>query len=234
MKFLPAMISLVTAADKIQIDYYHESVGPLDRKTITESFKTAMDADGFTTMATINFYPYGHAKEVVTIPDDKWKFTCHNYYGDDDEECTWNMVMACGTEHISSRDEQFEFVECIMANRQPNAKNYEELTNKCVKSLASATNDLGSEINSCHASSPDGSDDGNAFMHTIALKTKEISKVENWGDSSNFYIPWVVADGVHNEHIQLQVTIDLLGYVCDNYQGKKAAACNTADTAFLQ
>ena len=128
MKFISAIICLTAAADKIQIDYYYESVGPLARKTITESFKTAMEADGFTDMATINFYPYGHSKEVETIPDDKWKFTCPNFY-QDDTECTWNMVMACGLEHISDKDSQFQFIECIMKNKQSKATNYEELTN---------------------------------------------------------------------------------------------------------
>ena len=51
MKFLSTMICLAAAQEKIQIEYFYESVCPLCKKTITETFQTAIATDGFTDMA---------------------------------------------------------------------------------------------------------------------------------------------------------------------------------------
>lgn len=80
--------------------------------------------------------------------------------------------------------------------------------------------DLADEITTCHANSPYGSAQGNALMHAIAQKTAALTPAHQ-------YVPWVVADGQHTEEINDAVTDDLLAYVCKNYQGEKAAACNS-------
>lgn len=56
-------------------------------------------------------------------------------------------------------------------------------------------------------------------MHTIAQKTAALNPPHK-------YVPWVVADGQHTEDINDAVTDNLLKYVCDNFQGEKAAACS--------
>ena len=184
-----------------------------------------MATDGFTNMAEINLYPYGRTVEIQTIPDDKWNFKC--MFGD--IECTWNMVMACATEHYSSKEDRFQFIECIELNKKNNDTHYEELTNSCAIGL-----DKGPEINACHASLPGGSDEGNTLMHQIAQRTFEA--FQRLGDSPNDYVPWAMVNGVHSEAIQKAVTNDLLKYVCQNYEGNKAVACDkyALDVAFLQ
>ena len=135
------------------------------------------------------------------------------------------MVEACGKEHISCADCAFQFIECIEENMPfvPD-DNYEEQTLKCAKELPPCHADKGPEINTCHASSPSGSDEGNALMHSIAVRSEEAFK--NKGDSPYQYVPWVVADGVHSEAINAAVTSDLLAYVCKNFKGEKTAACD--------
>ena len=56
-------------------------------------------------------------------------------------------------------------------------------------------------------------------MSTIASNTDALNPKHN-------YVPWVVADGVHTDEINDAITDDLLGYVCQNFQGEKAAACD--------
>ena len=78
---------------------------------------------------------------------------------------------------------------------------------------------IGDQINACHANSPNGSAQGNALMHAIAAKTEALKP-------ALFYVPWAVANNVHTDTINNDVINDLLGYVCDNFTGEKATACD--------
>ena len=54
-------------------------------------------------------------------------------------------------------------------------------------------------------------------MHAIATKSQTIGYD---------YVPWVVANGEHSEEINDAVTTDMLAFVCKQYKGQKAAACD--------
>jgi interferon, gamma-inducible protein 30 len=179
-----------------------------------------MATDNFLDMADIQLFPYGNAHEVQTIPDDKWKFQCQH----GDTECGWNMVEACAKEHLTCPHCTFSFIECIEENATSRSPDYEGQTNACAKDLMPSQAALAPEIITCHASKPAGSDEGNALMHSIAVRSEEAFKDK--GDSPYQYVPWVVADGVHSEAINQAVTDDLLAYVCKNFKGEKTAACD--------
>ena len=90
MKFLPTMMALVAAADKVQVELYYESQCPGCRQTINTSFKSALETEGFFDMAEVKLYPYGNAK-TTEVSLGKYSYTCQH----GEAECHWNMVEAC-------------------------------------------------------------------------------------------------------------------------------------------
>ena len=110
-------------------------------------------------------------------------------------------------------------MECI--EEKDSSTSYESITSECA-SATGMNDDLVSEIMTCYGDSPYGSALGNQLMHAIAEKTATLN---------HNYVPWAVVDGTHTENINDEVTDDLLGYVCKNYTGEKAAACNSLGAA---
>ena len=62
-------------------------------------------------------------------------------------------------------------------------------------------------------------DEAITLQHGFAVETEALNPPHT-------YVPWIVADGVHTEDINDQISVSLLDYVCQNYQGTKAAACD--------
>ena len=44
------------------------------------------------------------------------------------------------------------------------------------------------------------------------------------------YVPWITLNGKHTNDIQDKATFNLLGLVCDTYQGTKPAACRQKES----
>ena len=42
----------------------------------------------------------------------------------------------------------------------------------------------------------------------------------------HYYVPWITLNGKHTEDIEDKATFNLLGLVCDTYQGTKPSACH--------
>lgn len=68
-------------------------------------------------------------------------------------------------------------------------------------------------------------EDAIKYEHAIALKTESLSPAHT-------YVPWVVANGVHNDKIQNAVGSSLLKYVCDNFTGTKSKDCPAPSMSF--
>ena len=55
-------------------------------------------------------------------------------------------------------------------------------------------------------------------MHAIASKTASL-------DPKHQYVPWVVLNGKHTEEINNRAARDLLGLICESYEGEKPEPC---------
>jgi len=200
---------------KVVVDLYYESQCPGCKQAITTSFKDAVAADGFFDMATLNLMPYGNAHETQTSSG-SWDFTCQH----GEAECQWNLVESCSKNLISCPYKSFEFINCIETS--DTGTNYEELAKSC----ATSTNvDEIEDILTCY-----NGEDAVKYEHEIAQATEALSPAHT-------YVPWVVAQGVHDDDVQDAVTGNLLKYVCDNYQGsaksKDCAQFEETDELFL-
>lgn len=65
---------------------------------------------------------------------------------------------------------------------------------------------------------------GNALEHEMALKTNALNP-------PHYFVPWITLNGKHTDEIQNEATFDLLGLVCDTYQGTKPDACQKKESA---
>jgi len=138
--------------------------------------------------------PYGNAHETQTASG--WEFTCQH----GEAECQWNLVESCSKNLIHCPYKSFEFINCIEKSDQ--GTNYEDLAKSC----ATETNvDEIEDILSCY-----NGEDAIKYEHEIAQATEALSPAHT-------YVPWVVAQGEHNDDVQDAVTSNLLKYVCDNY-----------------
>ena len=82
-------------SDKMVIDLYFESECPACRSTITQNFAEAYQADGLLDMVTINYFPFGNAKE--SAQDDAFLFECQH----GEQECNYNIIETCALNLIT-------------------------------------------------------------------------------------------------------------------------------------
>ena len=162
---------------KVVVDLYYEALCNGCRQAIKTSFADAAKADGFFDMATINFYPFGNAKEKKTIFG-KYEYTCQHGL----DECQYNFIESCALNLIDSPQQSFDFIDCIEDNDVDNQ--YEKTAKQCAKK---AKIDVIDDILACF-----NGNDAIKFEHEMAQATAALSPAHT-------YVPWVVAQGVHDD-----------------------------------
>ena len=198
----------VEDSDKIVIDLHFESECPACRSTITKNFAEAYKAEGFLDMVTINYFPFGNAKEQAQ--DDSFLFECQHGA----QECNYNIIETCALNLIEDPYKSFEFVNCIENNDY--FWFYQRTINSCQKEVGIDEN-LATSIYDCYSG-----DMGSQLEHVIANATNSLNPPHK-------YVPWILVDGEHNDDLQQQVQSGLLKYVCDNYKGpNRSADCDKA------
>merc|ERR1712083_329984 len=204
-----ALFASALAADKVKVQLFYESQCPGCRETITTSFATAFAAPDFLNMAEVTLYPYGNAHE--TQSGDLWEYTCQH----GTIECVWNQVETCANHYITDAVTAFNFTDCIENNDSSRSGTIDyEGTIKTCGTQAKVSDANVTSITGCY-----NTDEGNLLEHQVALATP----------SDHQYVPWIVADGVHNDTVQNAIQSSLLDYVCSNYKGTdKSSACPSA------
>mgnify|MGYP001003705402 CR=1 FL=1 len=112
MKFILATLAGICSAydaeSKVVIDLYYESQCPACRNQVSNNFKKAMETKGFLNMATVNFHPYGNARERLNAQG-SWDFTCQHGVA----ECQYNLLEACALNYQTDQIQTFEFLACV-------------------------------------------------------------------------------------------------------------------------
>ena len=215
-----ALAALAAAAlatdDKVKVELYYESQCPGCRQTITTSFKQAFAAEGFLDMAEVQLVPYGNASEKEGVTG-LWEFTCQH----GETECVYNSIETCALDILADVPmDAFNFVLCIEENDKSTSpsQDYNTVVDKCAESAITRAHKFkASEIKNCPKNRT-----GNLQEHHQAVLTDAL-------DPKHTYVPWVVAQGVHNDAVQNAVQTSLLAYVCSEYKGsKRSPDCDAA------
>jgi len=206
--------------DKVQVELYLESQCPDCREMITTSFYDAYEIDGFLDMADITFIPFGNANETKDEDyPDMYTFECQH----GESECMYNLIETCAIHKIATNCDnnpmmtQFQFIYCIEQHNdnRDTDQDYESVALKCATQVGVSIQTI-DDIKSCVLTK-----EGNIYEHAMAQKTAALNPPHT-------YVPYVVANGVHNDEIQNDVTDSLFDYVCRTYKGQnKSTYCPT-------
>jgi interferon gamma-inducible protein 30 len=108
-KFLALAVVLVvcaSAADKVQIDVYAESLCPDCREYVTGQLEIAFNTANLSEIADINVWPYGNAHESQI--SSTYSFTCQHGA----EECAGNLMETCALYKLNNHD-YLNFFICL-------------------------------------------------------------------------------------------------------------------------
>ena len=176
-------VAAYEANDKMKIDLYYEAQCGACRNQITTNFFTAINTAGFVDMADVTLHPYGNARESAGS-DGEWNYTCQH----GPAECQWNLLEACAIDYnqngVRNKWLSFHFIACI--ERSDSSSNYEQVATECAKSTGQPEVE---KLLTCMKGKQ-----GNALEHKIALQTNQLQPSHN-------FVPWLVADGVHNDTV---------------------------------
>jgi len=187
-----------TDAKPIQIDLYYEAFCGGCRKFILEQLYPTYQKLYSTGIFEINLYPYGNAHE--SQKGDKWVFDCQH----GEEECQMNLIETCALHLLSHPDQFMPYINCV--ENKPSIANAQ----KCAQDLKVDWE----PISKCFNGS-----EGNFLEHQVAQKTEALVP-------KHTYVPWIVADGHHDETMQVYIQTGLQYWLCEHYKGTKPKECD--------
>lgn len=199
------VLSINSASDLVNLTLYYETLCPDCRAFMTgQLWKAYQEVSSIMNLTVV---PYGNAKETWRNETKLWEFYCQ--HGPD--ECFGNTIHSCLLYYRPATDDHLPFIHCMESNNQDSVQVAAE---KCGQQL---NVDL-TDILSCAQSRL-----GNSLQHEMALLTEALNPPHK-------YVPWVTLNGVHTEQIEQQAESDLVGLICDTYQGSnKPDACKKAN-----
>lgn len=193
------------AAPKVEIALYYESLCGGCRQFIETQFYPTFQKVG--QIMEVILVPYGNAQE--SRYGDEWRFTCQH----GEAECVGNLIETCAISILQNATSYFPFIHCL----ESTIAGYDPVS--AAEQCASQFGIDFSSIDKCHSSAQ-----GNALEHEMALKTNALNP-------PHYFVPWITLNGKHTDEIQNEATFDLLGLVCDTYQGTKPDACQKKESA---
>jgi interferon gamma-inducible protein 30 len=195
---------------KVAVELYYESQCPGCREMITTSFKEAFETDGFLDMATVEFVPYGNAKETKTASG-TYEFECQHGLS----ECIYNTIEVCALAKIKDPTKAFRYIDCIEhsdESRDPK-QDYFKIAMACCLMTKLSKSTI-SQMEECATGL-----EGIELEHKAAVKTDAL-------DPPHQFVPYVVVNGEHSDDVQDAISESLFDYVCGVYQGpNKSKAC---------
>ena len=188
-----------TAAPKVGIALYYETLCGGCRDFIKSQFYPTFQKVG--DIMNVTLVPYGNAQE--TRYGDEWRYTCQHGAA----ECVGNLIETCAISILQNVSVYFPFIHCLETHIT------ESDPLPVAEQCASQQGIDFAAIDKCQKGPQ-----GNALEHEMALKTNALVP-------RHYYVPWITLNGKHTDDIQDKATFDLLGLVCDTYQGTKPSAC---------
>lgn len=176
--------------NKVKIELYYLPQCPGCRQLLTTSFYDAFHTEGFSDMADVTFVPYGNARKTI-----------------EGDRVFDNVLESCALQYIGSdhQDQQFQYIDCI--DHHPKRQNPETAAMVdvyCARAIGLKP-EIVRKINTC-ASSEEG--------HALSRKMIQLSDSLTPRMS---YFPWLIVDGVHDEHTEDTIWKSLFLYVCRIY-----------------
>lgn len=198
---LPVLtFSAPIAAPKVQIALYYESYCGGCREFIMDQFYPTFQKVG--EVMDVILAPFGNAEESRN--GSEWAFTCQH----GPQECVGNLIETCAISLLKNVSVYFPFIHCLEVNIK--SGDPVSIGRECAQKQGIDF----SPIDKCQKGP-----EGKSLEHQMALKTNAL-------EPRHYYVPWITLNGKHTEDIQNKAIFDLLGLVCDTYQGKKPSVCS--------
>lgn len=185
-------------ASPVGVALYYESLCPGCREFIADQLYPTWKKVGADVL-NITLVPYGNAQE--TEKQGMWIFTCQH----GERECLGNILETCILHIASDFSQAFETIHCMEASSDPSTA-----ASQCCSKFGIDF----SSVSSCANGTL-----GNKLEHEMGVMTESL-------DPPHQYTPWITLNGIHTNAIQSRAQSDLLGLVCDTYQGTPPPACS--------
>jgi len=185
----------------LQINLYTESLCPDCIAFITKSLSKAVECEDFFDMVELNIFPYGNAFEKDG--GDTWKFTCQH----GPTECYGNALENCAKSYYTS--EQFWNWLVCLETRIEDSGDFDVTGEECANEQDANWDD----IHFCAWNAT-----GNALSHESGVATENLDPAHTW-------VPWVTVNDGHDVGDENFILVNILGYACANYGGKKSDCC---------
>jgi len=184
------------SAEPVSIALYWESLCPYSRAFIADQLIPAYSQ--LRDIMSVHFVPFGNA--AYYADGDTWWFTCQHGV----EECDGNKMLSCALNYYNDTDLRVPFIGCVEASDEP-----QNAGENCSMEIGLDWERIGS----CYYS-----EESNTYLHQFGLETQALVPALS-------YVPWIVVDGVHTDHLNTAAQEHLFDLVCGLYQGDKPSAC---------
>lgn len=201
----PQHIQKNSEADPVLLEVYYETLCPDSIAfVVNQLYPTVQQIND---IINVSLVPYGKATEKQD--GNNWVFKCQH----GPKECVGNVIQACALDILPPTVKDaatgiptvLSLVNCMEGAKDPSSAGPD-----CASKLSIDF----APIDTCSKNSM-----GNQLQHQLAVRTESLNPQLYW-------VPWMVVNGVHNAQIQSRALYDLLGLICDTYNGPKPAACN--------
>ncbi|XP_078365073.1 gamma-interferon-inducible lysosomal thiol reductase-like [Oculina patagonica] len=196
---LVALPVFTVAAPKVGMALYYESLCGGCRDFIKSQLYPTFQK--VSEIMNVTLVPYGNAHE--TRHGDEWRFACPHGA----TECVGNLIQTCAISILQDVSVYLPFIHCFETYIASSDPLHEAKYCAGLQGIDFAA------IDKCQKGPQ-----GHALQHQMALKTNALVPRHS-------YVPWITLNGQHTEDIQKKATLNLLGLVCDTYQGTKPAGC---------
>eukprot|EP01099_Mayorella_cantabrigiensis_P002518 TRINITY_DN209_c0_g1_i2.p1 TRINITY_DN209_c0_g1~~TRINITY_DN209_c0_g1_i2.p1 ORF type:complete len:223 (-),score=35.87 TRINITY_DN209_c0_g1_i2:88-756(-) len=201
--FFTVLLFVVAAAatsnaPPVKVALYFESLCPYCQDFITGSQHKAWVAEGVADIMSLDYYPYGNAKE--TQNGTSYTFSCQHGAN----ECTGNLIETCAIKILQDQKLWYPFIYCLESG---------DVT-KDGKTCATSLGINWDPISACANGTQ-----GNQYEHEMAVATNNLVPAHT-------YVPWIIINDIsHNDDLQNWAQQNLLSLVCYLYTGTKPAGC---------
>jgi len=199
--FLIAIVLLggAAASDPVKVDLYFEGLCPgCHAMILTQLYPTYQKVKE---IMDIDLYAYGNARYWKN-PNGSYGFSCQH----GEAECKTNMIISCFQAHSNSKDENMEFVNCMVGQTYPSTSG---------PMCAGKSSVPWATVNTCVTTY-----EGETVELAVAQKTAALNPPHQ-------FVPWPVVDGASGSAVEQACATNMLKVVCDKYTGpNRPAACD--------
>ncbi|CAF0953944.1 unnamed protein product [Brachionus calyciflorus] len=194
-------------SDLVEFTLYYETLCPdcmeFMSSQILHAFLTVKE------IMNLTLVPYGNANEIWRNETKLWQFSCQ--HGPD--ECWGNLLHTCVMYYKPKTDDHLPFILCMEGNK------VDDIQTAASKCGAQYSIDVDKIESDCIYNRL-----GNGLQHNMAVKTDSLNPPHK-------YVPWITVNGKHTEEIQKRAEKDLVGLICETYQGtNKPEVCGKENT----